>query len=185
VVVSVATGSPHGFAAGTVPGVQSQEWSTAARNARSGGLCHVRTKDPQDADGVPVLSEALRGCWRVTETSSGRGFLEVAFLANLTRDLHPPQPGCFEAYELVPSGDMVAYALSINLVTPDLYIDLDSGDMLIAGMVELDPAARSAFDPHELMIEVSCYGRPGLPSEVRYVLSPWTGTQRTNPERLA
>lgn len=159
-------GNPVLADASTVDAVphETADISTELANARAAGLSHLRIAGSNRA---PILDPSRPGIVTVRGLYDGRLALDVAVLANLSLDPHPPGPHCFESYELVELGE---------LLTPDLFVDQRDGDMSIIAMYGFVDRERldGLIGEPILTVQVSCAGRPGEPSAVDYPVQ-WLG----------
>ncbi len=139
---------------------QTEDVGAAVANARSTGMAHMRVASSSD---IPELDASTPGLVVVRVLCDGRCGIDVAVLANLSVDPHPPGPGCFESYELVEAGE---------LMTPDLSVDVHDGAMTIVAMYAVVDRGRMTglLRRPSLTLQVHCDGRPGEPSTVEYRL---------------
>lgn len=164
--MTVVAGRPR--EAGFVSSVQGAsaalkaDVSRAQHNADSAGLSHFITSAENTGEEIPEMSNVFRGCWRMVDVDGRGSFLEVAFVANLVADLHPPSAGCFETYEVLPT-DL--------LVTPDVDLEVESLGTLICGFAPLGSLDETPPKGKDLRLKVSCSARPGYPSTKVYALS--------------
>ena len=71
----------------------AEDVATASANARSAGIAHMRVVS---SHGIPILTASTPGVVVVRFLRDGRLAVDVALLANLSVDPHPPGPDWFE-----------------------------------------------------------------------------------------
>jgi len=131
-----------------------QDLNIQVNNALSVGIAHVACPTSGLASSLGTMSG-----YRVIPVRGGRYIVEVALVASIASDLHPPGPDCFESYELLPGGE---------LLTPDLVIAGDHSNELIFAF------SRQLLDAdyeEPTSVEVACNGHQGDRNSIEYALS--------------
>ncbi len=140
------------------------ELRVAIFNAKSCGISHVTTPGVSD---VPSLDKWTPGVLAIRKLRDGRSALDVAVVADLASDLHPPGPNCFETYEIVGVPE---------LLTPDFSAPSgDPGSRIIAMFGFIDDAdVQSLRRQADVALRIQCAGSTEPRTVVDYALRWWT-----------
>lgn len=126
--------------------LSNDEVLRATLNCRSAGISHLTVRTGPQEMGTPAL-----GLFRIVEAKRGP-FLEFTVVTDFETELHPPQPGCWEAYTVngLP-----------GLVTPDLFIPIPGRGQAIVAFLPLESDQLDALNGvKELTLRIECPNPP-------------------------
>lgn len=132
-----------------------------AQNAKAAGIAHLAEVADFASLDLSDKRQLLERC-RLIRVAGGRLAIELAFVADLDSDLHPPGRDCFESYELLP--------LEV-LLTPDAIVrDGPDGLSLICAFAFVSQEAVRDGGLSQVTVRVGCRGRPGMREYAEYVV---------------